>query len=185
MVGEVHGRPPQPHGVEDVDGEQPGENVSHEQRLHGCPAGVQGGECTKDHGRCVECRGVHVDAEQRIDGSETRGVSDDGVVCGCQAINVLVPWWRAGEDDLDQDSGDVHVSKGAGPDGEGAGRAPDEHAGADDDGRDVVYDAVGDPSEEVEDGVLVGGQDVAEVCAVEDVFEGGQDADPDGRAVLW
>ena len=58
MVREIHGRPPQPHGVEDVEGEELGEDVAHEQGLHSCPAGVQGGECTEYHGRRVESGGV-------------------------------------------------------------------------------------------------------------------------------
>jgi hypothetical protein len=45
-------------------------------------------------------------------------------------------------------------------------------------------DAVGEPGEHVEDDSLVGREDVAQVCAVEDIFEGGQDADPDGRSVF-
>lgn len=44
--------------------------------------------------------------------------------------------------------------------------------------------AVWDPCEDIEDDGLVGGEDVAEVCAVEDVFEGWEDADPDWRSVF-
>lgn len=45
-------------------------------------------------------------------------------------------------------------------------------------------DAVGNPGEEIEDGVFVGGQDVAQVGAVEDILQGGQDADPDSRPIV-
>lgn len=184
MVRKVHCGPPQPHGVEHVDGEQLGEHVSHKQRLQGSPARVQGWEGTEDHGRGVESRGVEIDAKQRIDGLETSCVTGDGVVGGRQSVGVLVPGRRAGEDDLDYDGGHVHVAKSAGPDRGGAGRAPNEHAPADDDGRDVVNNAVRYPSQQVQNGVLVCGHDVAQVCAVEDVFEGGEHTDPDSGAVI-
>jgi hypothetical protein len=45
-----------------------------------------------------------------------------------------------------------------------------------------VHDAVGEPGEDVEEDVLVRGEDVGEVRAVEDVFESGEDADPDAGA---
>lgn len=45
-------------------------------------------------------------------------------------------------------------------------------------------ESVRDPGEEIEDGMFVGGQDVAQVGAVQDVLEGGQDAYPDGGAII-
>jgi hypothetical protein len=47
-----------------------------------------------------------------------------------------------------------------------------------------VDKSVGEPRENIEDRVLVGRDNVAEVGAVEDVLEGWEDADPDGRAVF-
>lgn len=47
-----------------------------------------------------------------------------------------------------------------------------------------MYDSIGQPGEDVKDCVLVCGQNVAQVGAVEDVLESGEDADPDGRAVV-
>lgn len=184
VVGEVHGRPPKPHGVENVHGEELGEDVSHKQRLESSPSGVQRGEGAKDQGRSVEARSVEINASQLVDCLESRGVTRDAVVGGGQSVCVLVPGGRAGEDHLDQNSCDVHVAKSARPDGEGARRRPDEHACADNDRRYIVYDTVGQPGEDVQDCVLVRGEDVAEVGAVEDVLEGGEDADPDGRAVV-
>jgi hypothetical protein len=183
-VREVHGRPPKPHCVEDVDRKEPGEDVSHKQRLQGSPSRVQRGESTKDHWGGVEARSVEIDSSQLVDCLESRSVTRDTVVGGGQTIRILVPGGRAGEDDLDQNSCDVHVAKGARPDGEGARGGPDEHASANNDRRHIVYDSVGQPGEDVEDCVLVRGEDVAEVGAVEDVLEGGEDADPDSRAVV-
>jgi len=121
----------------------------------------------------VEGRGIEVDSKQLINGCQAGWVANDGVIRGSQSVLVFVPWGRAREDNLDQDSRDVHVSKGACPDGQRTGRTPDEHAGTHDDGGDVVDDAVGDPGYDVEDRVLVGREDVAQVGAVEDVLEGG------------
>jgi hypothetical protein len=181
---QVHGRPPQPHGVEDVYWEELGEQVSHEQRLEGCPSRVQRGESAKYDGGGLECRGVHVDAEEFVDSLQPSRISCDRVVRRCQSVGVLIPRRRAWEDCLDQNSGDVHVSESTCKDREGAGRAPNEHAAADDERGHIVDDSVGDDSEEVEEGVLVRGEDVAQVGTVEDVLEGGQDTDPDSGAVV-
>ena len=50
VVRKIHGRPPQPHGVEAIDGEKLGEQMAHEQRLQSCPARVEGGECAENQG---------------------------------------------------------------------------------------------------------------------------------------
>lgn len=44
-----------------------------------------------------------------------------------------------------------------------------------------MEDAVREPGEKVQKGVGVGGEDIGEVRAVENVLEGGEDADPDVR----
>jgi hypothetical protein len=181
---QVHGRPPQPHGVEDVYREKLGEQVSHEQRLEGCPSRVQRGESAKHYGGGLECRGVEVDTEELIDGLQPSRISCDRVVRRCQSVRVLIPRRRAGKNCLDQNSRDVHVSESTCKDREGAGRAPNEHAAADDERRHIVDDSVGYDSEDVEEGVLMCREDVAQVGAVEDVLEGGQDADPDSGAVV-
>jgi len=46
-----------------------------------------------------------------------------------------------------------------------------------------MTDAIWQPREEVEGGVFVFGEDVTEVCAIEDVFQGRKDADPNWRTV--
>lgn len=47
-----------------------------------------------------------------------------------------------------------------------------------------MHDTVGQPGKDVEDGMLVGGENVGQVCAVKDVFQGRQDANPDVRSIL-
>lgn len=95
---------------------------------------------------------------------------------------ILVPGCRAGEQDLDDDAGEVDVAEGAAVDGQGAGGGEDKEDDCGDGGAAKVHDAVGEPGEDVEDDVLLCGEDVGEVRAVEDVFEGGEDADPDAGA---
>lgn len=43
---------------------------------------------------------------------------------------------------------------------------------------------VGEPGQEVQDDILVGGQDVAQVGTIEDVFERGENFDPNRRPPL-
>jgi hypothetical protein len=47
-----------------------------------------------------------------------------------------------------------------------------------------MADAIRKPCEKVEDGVLVGGEDVAEIGTVQDVFEGGKYFDPNRRPIF-
>ena len=155
MVLEVHGRPPQPHGVEHVDGEQLGEDMTHEQRLESRPSRVQGRESTEHNRRSLESRSVHVETEDPIHGLQACSITVDRVVGRSQSVGVLVPWWRAREDHLDQDRCDVHVAKCAGEGGQCARRPPDKHAPADDDRRHVVDESVGEPRQHIEHGVLV------------------------------
>jgi hypothetical protein len=184
MMRQVHGRPPQPHGVEDVYWEELGEQVSHEQRLEGCPSRVQRGESAKHYGGGLECGSVEVDAEELVNGLQPSRISCDRVVRRCQSVRVLIPRRRAGKDCLDQNSRDVHVSESTCEDREGARRAPNEHAAAHDERRYVVDDSIGYDGKEVEERVFVCGEDVAQIGAVEDVLEGGQNADPDSRTVV-
>jgi hypothetical protein len=184
VVREVHGRPPQPHGVEHVDREELGEQMSHEQGLESRPSGVERGKSAKDDWRGVEARGIQINTKKLVNCLETRGVSSDGVVGRCQAVCVLVPWRRAGKDGLDQHSRDIHVAESACPRWCSARRSPDEHAAADNDRRHIVDNSVWQPGEEIKDYVLVRGENVAQVGAVEYVLEGREDAHPNGRSVV-
>lgn len=47
-----------------------------------------------------------------------------------------------------------------------------------------MNDAVRQPSQDVEDWMLVGGQDVGQVGAIQDIFEGRENANPDVRTIL-
>ena len=145
---------------------------------------MQGGECTEHYRRSLEGGGVHVEAKDSIHSLQSRSIAVNRVIGGREAVGVLVPRWRAGEDHLDKDGCDVHVTERAGEGRKCARRPPDEHASADNNRGHVVDESVGEPREHVKNSVLVCRDDIAEVCAVKDVFERGEDTDPDGRAVF-
>lgn len=47
-----------------------------------------------------------------------------------------------------------------------------------------MHDAVGKPSQNIQNRVLVGRENVGQVGAVENVFQGGQDSNPNMRTIL-
>ena len=58
VMAEIHGRPPNPEGVENEQRSELREDVAHEERLQGCISRMQGGESTEHErgcgkGRCV------------------------------------------------------------------------------------------------------------------------------------
>lgn len=60
-----------------------------------------------------------------------------------KTVEVFIPRWRAREEELDDDTCNVHVSEAASKDGGDAGRAKDEEEDGADDGSAVMHDAVG------------------------------------------
>jgi hypothetical protein len=184
VVRKVHGRPPKPAGVDDEQGAELGESVAHEQGFNGGTSRVQRGESTENHGRGGESGGVQVDTKELIDCGKTSGRALHRVVGRSKAVHVLVPRRRAGEEELDHNTGQVHVTKSSCKGGSGSGRAEEEHQTRADEGSTKVGDTVRQPGEDIEDDGLVSREDVAQVCAVEDVFKGGQHSDPDRRSVF-
>lgn len=45
-------------------------------------------------------------------------------------------------------------------------------------------DTIGQPGQNIENGVLVSGKNVGQVCAVQNILEGGEDANPNVRTVV-
>lgn len=181
VVRKIHGGPPHPEGVGDPEGLELGEDVAHEK---GCQSGIRGmerGERTKDHGRLLEAGGVQVDPEKLVNAGETGRVALHRVVCRGQAVQILIPRGRAREHQLDRDSQHANVAEGAGEQGSGARGTEDEENRRDDKWSTVMAQAVGDPRQNVQGHVLVGGKDVADVGTVQDVFHGWQHPHPDGR----
>lgn len=184
VVVEVHGRPPKPEGVDDEQRAETRERVGHEESLDGGRAGVQRRERAEHDGRRGESRGVQVDVEELVDRGKTGGRAGHAVVSRRQTVHVLIPRRSAREAELNANANDVHPSECASKGGSGSGRTEDEHQTRADERRAEVGDAVRQPSQHVEKGALVGGEDVAQVRAVEDVLKCRKHADPNGRAVL-
>ena len=142
------------------------------------------GEGTEDHWRGSESGSVQVDTEELIDCGKTSGRALHGVVGRSEAVHVFVPRRRAREEELNHDTSQVHVAKGSCESGRGSGRTEEEHETRTDERGTKMGDTVRQPGEDIEDDGLVSREDVTQVCTVEDVFEGGQHADPDRRSVF-
>lgn len=183
VVREVHCRPPQPQGIECEKRRQLREDVAHEQSFDCGIAGMQGRKCAKDERGGSKCGGVEVDSKELIDARQACRRAGNAVICRGETVQVLIPRWRTREAELDDDACYVHVSKSAGKGGHGGWWRPDEHYDRAHYGRPKMCDTIREPCQNVEDRVFVGGEDVAEVGTIQDVFEGGEDADPYWRAV--
>lgn len=132
----------------------------------------------------MECRCVEINTQKFVNCLQTCSVSSNGVVGWGKAIGVLVPWWRAWKYRLNEHGRDIHIAKCASPNWEGTRWSPKEHACTDDHRRYVVEDAVWQPSQNIKNNMLVCRQDVAEICTVQNVFQGRQDAYPDCRSIV-
>ena len=63
--------------------------------------------------------------------------------------------WRAGEEELDQDTNNVHITKGTRVDAQGSWGGKEEDGRGAEDWAGIVDDAVRQPREHIEDGMLV------------------------------
>ena len=106
-------------------------------------------ESTKDQWRGSEVGGIHVDAQELINASQAGGRARYRVVGGREAIQILVPRRRAGENQLDANTCDVEIPKGARIDGDGARSREDKHDGGPDHRPAKVQEAVRDPRQDV------------------------------------
>lgn len=140
------------------------------------------GKCAEGHGCRREGSRIHVEAEDGVNACEACGAPRHAVRRRRESTLVLIPWWGTGEEQLDSDAHNVHPAEGPGEDGGGSRGSEDEEGSGAEGGEREVEDAVRKPGEKIENGVSVGGEDIGEVCAVEDIFECGEDADPDVRA---
>lgn len=140
---------------------------------------MKGWESTEHERRVEEIGGVHVNAEQLINSAQSCCRTVHAIVCWCKTVQVLVPWRRAREGSLNSNTDQVHEAEGAGKDWKGARCRKEE----DDDGADcwaaVVDDSVWNPGENIQEDMLVLGEDIGEVGAVEDVLERWENLDPD------
>lgn len=177
MVGEVHSTPIEHADVRPHVRRGAIPKVSDEEGTEGRPAGVETGEGTKDKRGVGEGGLVAVAAKESVDTGEPARGAGDVVGGGGKTIDDFVPGGSTGNKNLDEDGGEVHVAKCLGPCLEGE-RGTEEPEGK---GKDewvcVVYDAIGEPSDDIQDGVRETGEDVGNVGAVENRFEGWEEDD--------
>lgn len=107
-----------------------------------------------------------------------------GVVCWSQTVLVFVPWRRAGKEELDNDSSQIHVAKSSCKYWRGTRRSEEEHESRADERSSKVGDSIRQPGKDIQSDGLVGGKDVAQVCAVQDVLKSREHANPDWRSVF-
>lgn len=184
VMAQVHGSPPDPAGIDDEEVAELGESVAHEEGLENCVGSVQRWEGTKGQGCILEVGCVEINAKDGVDAGETSRRATHTIGGGNQAIFVLIPGWRAGEHELNGDTEDAHPAKGARKDVDSARSGKDEEDEGADGRGGKVDDAIREPGENVENRMLVGGQDVGQIGAVQDIFEGWEDANPDMGAIL-
>lgn len=82
---------------------------------------------------------------------------------------------------MNHDSEEIHVAERESEDGHRGWRGVDEHDRGANKGGPEMAETVGKPGQQIQDGVFVSREDIAQVGAVQNVFEGGEDLDPDRR----
>lgn len=145
--------------------------MAHEQRLNGRASRVHGRESAKDHGGARKAWCIQGNAEEIVNPCQARRRPMYGVICRRKSVQILIPGWRARKDELDQNPNNVQIPKAFREDGDRPRRCEHEHDGRTHRRCPKVHDAIRKPCHDVQKGVLVRGQDVAQVCAIKDVFE--------------
>lgn len=126
VVAEIHGGPPDPASVSSEEELELGEAVAHEQGFEDSIRSVERGECAKWKRGIGEVGCIQVNAENRVDTSQSSGRSGHAVSSRDKSMFILIPWWRAGEDELNSNAKNAHPTKGTGEDGGGARSGEDE-----------------------------------------------------------
>ena len=127
---------------------------------------------------------VGVATQDGVDAGEAARRTGDVVGGGGETVDDFVPGSRARNEDLYEDSGEVHVSKGLSPGLESEWGTKEPKEEREDYWICVVDNAVWEPRNDVEDGVGETGEDVGNVGTIEDGLEGGQEDDVDSGAKI-
>lgn len=144
--------------------------MAHKEGLDGSASCMKGRESTKNHWRSSKGGGVQRNAEKLVDSCKTRGRPFDGVGSWRQPVHVLVPRWGTREHQLYRDPDQVHVAKTSRENRYRSwGREYEHYDRADNRGSEMYY-SVRQPRHNVEEGVLMGRENVTEICAVENVL---------------
>jgi hypothetical protein len=176
-----------------------------EERFHRRASGVKARESAEGNGSAGESRLVAVTAEDGVDASESSSGTAHSVIRWDQTFAKFVPCTEgevskrvemgkeregrtrgsARENNLDENASEVHVTECRSPELDSAGRGEDEEEGGDDEGQDEMHEPVREPRHQIENGVSVSSEEVRDVGAVENRFEGREDGNPDVRAVVF
>lgn len=97
----------------------------------------------------------------------------------CTVQGKQLTWWSAGEEDLGEDTSQVHVAKSSGKNRQCAGGAKVHDQGGSDEGERKVENTVGHPGEKILEGGGCLGEKLRDVAAVEDVFKSREDRGED------
>lgn len=166
VMAKVHCRPPDPTGVGDEEDAKLGKAVAHKEGLQDSISSVQRRKGAKGQRGGCEIGRVKINAEDGIHACESCRRTGHVVGGRDEAVFVLIPRRCTGEEQLNGDTEKTHPAKGAGKDGCGARGSKDEHQQGAHSRSAKVHDAVGKPSENVENGVFVSREDVGQVCPV-------------------
>ena len=181
VMAQIHGSPPDPDDISGEESAEAGEAVTEEKSLDDSVSGVERREGSEGHWGGGKGCCVHVEAEDLVDTGQTGGRTRHAVSCRRKPMLVLVPRRGTREQELDGNTSDIHPTKGLGERRAAAGSAENEEDTHDHSRESEVEDTIGNPREEIEDRVRVGGENVGKVCSIEDVLQGRENADPDVR----
>lgn len=120
VVAQVHGCPPNPAGVSCKEEFELREAVAHEKGLENSIRSMERGESTKRQRSIGEVGSVQINTKNGVNTSQSSGRSMHAVGSGNKSILILIPWRRAGEDELNGDAKDAHPAESTGKDGSGA-----------------------------------------------------------------
>lgn len=158
--------------------------MAHEECFDRRTTRVKGWKGAKHHGGGSKCRSVEIDTKELVNGRKSSWRPLHLVVCWSQPVHVLIPWWRAWEEDLNQHSSQIHVSKSSCEHGRGSWRSKEEHEARADKRSTKMGDAIWKPCQNVESHRLVRRKDITEIRTIDNVLERREDSDPNWWSVF-
>lgn len=144
--------------------------MTHEEGFDGSTSRVEGWEGTEYHWGGGERGGVKVDAEELVNGGKSGRRALHGVVGRSQAVFVLIPGWSTWEQELNDNTGHVHVAESSCKDGCSTWRTEEEEQAGDDKGSAKMGYSIWEPGQNVEGDGLVCRQDITQIGTIHDVF---------------
>jgi hypothetical protein len=176
--GNLQCGPPDPDDVSVEEVLELWEDVSQEERVHSGSSCVKGRHGTERNWVVGEVGGVEINAEKLVNACQSGRRSSHSVVSRRQSVQVFVPWWRAGEEELNSNANQIQVSETDGVNRERAWWGKYEDNGRCEEWEHKVTNSVWEPSEQVEECVGMCGKNVTEVGAIDDVLQSWQDTNP-------